>query len=349
MALPAGPFRSDRALVVGVGKGAGHIIDQIHDAGSKVIDTMYVGTDEPSVLSTRASVKFLIGKRLLGGKGAMGYSDLGERAAEDAKRDFEPYFKGYNLIIIVGTLGKGTGSGAMPVIASTAESQGAFVMNIIHIPSGTLESLPRTVANHTRNGMVRRGFNVLTIDQERFLEMNGKEPFSTTLSKLNGLTSAIVRTFVEVIYGPARRGLTISDLRTVFKQGNEGSIFLGGGTFGTELEAAREFVSCGLNNRDPRTGKGVILNIVTPSGIPIANADPFVEAVMESLGKGKRTVFVGNLEDPDKKDDVDLIGIITGMDDGKVDLASLKKSSSSAIHRQPPPAAPDRWEIPMVH
>ena len=41
MALPAGPFRSDRALVVGVGKGAGHIIDQIHDAGSNVIDRRF--------------------------------------------------------------------------------------------------------------------------------------------------------------------------------------------------------------------------------------------------------------------------------------------------------------------
>lgn len=340
------PPVASRVLAVGIGKGAGQIIDQIDCAEPTGVDTMYVATDESSLRRTGAGTKVLIGRRLFGGKGAMGYPDLGERAAEDAKRDLEEYLRGYDLIIIIGSLGKGTGSGVTPVVASLAESTGALVLNFLIIPSSTVESLPRSVANHTRNKMVTRGFNVITLDQERFFEINGKEPLSSALARLDALTSAIVLSLVDVLYGKVEKGISLSDLRTVFRMGNEGSIFLGGGYPNSPEEAARDFLSCGLINRNPKTAKGMVLNIVSPAGTSLRSTEPLVDQILSQMGGKNRPVFVGKIDDPERTDYIDLIGIVTGMDDGKYDFRA--ECRKSAAVKTAVPVQGDRWEIPMV-
>jgi len=63
-----------------------------------------------------------------------------------------------------------------------------------------------------------------------------------------------------------------------------------------------------------------------------------------------KTVFVGNLEDPSRTNIVDLIGIITGMEDGVVQLEDLKNKAapSKPMVQQTITPHVDRWDIPMV-
>ncbi|OYT44843.1 MAG: hypothetical protein DRN37_11020 [Thermoplasmata archaeon] len=338
--------RSGKVLVIGVGSGAKRIMRMVHEGSTNVVDTLYITTDEADLEGTRADTKFLIGRRLCGGKGAMGLTELGEKSAEDARRDLEPYMKDYPLVVQIATLGKGTASGASHVIASTAEGLGALVINFLIIPSSTLESMPRTIANHAKNRMLRRNFNVLTIDQDRFQEINGSQPFSRTMEALDALLSWTVISLSNVIYGNSQRSLTVSDLRSVFKEGNEGTIFVGGSYLADPETAVDEFVSCGLLKRDPKTGKGFILNLVTPRGTRENTTQPFIDALFHRIGSNK-TVFIGNLEEPDRTNMVDLIGIVTGMDDGKIELADLRAEAGKGPARPHVPA-PDRWEIPMI-
>ncbi len=339
--------REGRLLVVGVGSGSSRTMELVHTGSTGPVDTLFVTTDESDLQRARADVKFMIGRRLCGGKGAMGITELGERSAEDARRDLEPYMTGYPLMIIVSTLGKGTGSGAAPVLASIGEGLGAFVLNFAIIPSATLEPMPRTVANHSRNKMLKRGFNLVTIDQDRFMEMNGSQPFAQTMASLDALISWIVISLGNVVFGESRRCLTVSDLRSVFREGNEGTIFIGGSYTGDPKHAANEFVTCGLMKRDIRTGKGFMLNLVTPMGVKDAQTKPFIEAVMDEVDGRNKTVFVGSLEDPHRKEIVDLIGIITGMEDGSVRLSDITQRAK-ADKGQVPQTIHDRWDIPMI-
>ncbi|MGA1822780.1 MAG: hypothetical protein ACMUIG_09650 [Thermoplasmatota archaeon] len=341
--------RQRKMLVAGIGRGSSRIINLLHENQSDLVDTLYISTDEKAVNYTRAGTKILIGRRLCGGFGAEGLTDLGERAADDAKRDIEPYLQGYKMILIVSTLGKGTGSGATPVISSLAESSGAFVMNFLILPSATLESLHRTVGNHTRHQMIKRGFNVVTIDQDRFREINGEQAFSMTLANLDALLSGVIMSLVDVIFGRAERGITISDLKSLFKEGKEGSLHIGGGNLRFPRDAACEFISCGLLRSDPRTGKGILLNLVTPAEARRESTKPLIDEIFTQLGGGNRSVFIGTLRERDRRENVDLIGIITGMDDGSVDIASLCKNESGSRPKAPSARIQqDRWDIPMI-
>ncbi len=340
--------RSRKVLVIGIGSGARRMTELIHNGSEDHVDTLYITTDESDLKKTKADVKFLIGRRLCGGKGAMGLTELGEKSAEDAKRDLEPYLQGYPLIIQLATLGKGTASGASHVVATLGEGLGALVINFLMIPSSTLESMQRTIANHSKNRMLRRNFNILTIDQDRFQEINGNQPLSRTMEALDALLSWIVISLSNVIFGRTPRSLSISDLRSVFKEGNEGTIFVGGSYLAEPDQAADEFISCGLLKRDPKTGKGFLVNLVTPKGAKEGLTQPFIDALMLRVDGSKKTVFVGNLEDPSRTNIIDLIGIVTGMEDGKVELQTLRTPTGQENSKELHPRGPDRWDIPMV-
>jgi cell division protein FtsZ len=340
--------RSEKVLVIGTGSGTKRLLRLVHETSDRNVDTLFITTDEEDIPETKADTKFLIGRRLCGGKGAMGLIELGERAAEDAKRDIEPFLKGYNLILQIGTLGKGTASGAAHVIATIGEGLGATVINFLILPSATLESMPRTIANHAKNNMIKRGFKVVSIDQDRFQEINGQQPFSRTLAALDALISWIVVSLADTIYGHSKRSLTISDLRSVFKEGNEGSIFVGGSFMGDPRSAAEEFMSCGLLKRDPATGKGFLLNLVEPKGLNDKITKPFIDEVIGLVHAEDKTVFIGALEDPKRTDIVDMIGIITGMDDGSVKIPSGIPGHAPIPKHSPQQTTIDRWEIPMI-
>ncbi len=341
--------RAGKVLIIGLGSGCKRLLKLIHETASPNIDTLFITTDEQDIPLTNADTKFLIGRRLCGGKGSMGLTELGERSVEDARRDLEPFMKGYNLIIQLATLGRGTASGGAHVVASIGEGLGSTVINFLILPSATLESMPRTIANHAKNNMIKRGFKVVSIDQDRFQEINGQQPFSRTLAALDALMSWIVVSLADTIYGRTERSLTISDLRSVFKEGNEGSIFIGGSFMGDPRTAAEEFISCGLMKRDPKTGKGFLLNLVTPKGLKDTATKPFIEELLDLVHAEDKTVFIGSLEDPKRTDVVDLIGIITGMDDGSVKFADVTKAHQHSPARHIPHSNPaDRWEIPMI-
>ncbi|MEA3557718.1 MAG: hypothetical protein U9R75_00520 [Candidatus Thermoplasmatota archaeon] len=339
--------RAGKVLVVCVGSGTGRLMRLIHQTSGSNVDTLYVTTDGSDIGRTKADTKFLIGKRLCGGKGAMGLTELGEKSAEDARRDLEPFMEGYGLVINIASLGKGTASGAAHVLASIGEGMGAFVMNILLLPSATLESMPRTIANHAKNRMVKRGFNVVSVDQDRFQEINGSQPIARTLTALDALLSWIVVSIAETIYGRSKRSVTLSDLRSVFREGNEGSLFVGGSQTSDPRTAAEEFASCGLMKRDPKTGKGYFLNMVKPMGLNERATKPFVKELLELIGAEKKTVFIGTIEDPHRTDVVDLIGIVTGMDDGSV-VIPTGNSGQKKLPENMGQHPIDRWDIPMV-
>lgn len=330
---------------MGVGRGTVRILRHVHDSASDTADTMFITTDRASLSRASSKYKVFIGNRLFGGKGANGFPELGERAAEDAKRDIEPYMKDYNLIVVVGTLGKGTGSGAMPVISSLAESTGSFVINICTIPSAVLESLPRTVANHTRNNMLRRGFNMVTVDQDRFLEIYGNAPIHRSLQALDILISGVVTSLAQALYGHPERGITISDLRTLFKEGREGTVLVGDYDLGDPSVAATTFLSRIMMKADVRASKGLLLQMTVPKGAPDSSMKGLLDEIFNKLGNSSRTVFITSLRCEDPSGQVDIFGIATGIEQEKFTLSKAVKERQV---RPQPEGDPGRWDIPMV-
>ena len=83
----------------------------------------------------RAGSKIRIGRRLLHGLSAGARPEVGRRAALENLSDITKAIRGGGLVIVMGGLGGGIGSGAMPVVARQARSTGARVVAVVTVPA----------------------------------------------------------------------------------------------------------------------------------------------------------------------------------------------------------------------
>jgi cell division protein FtsZ len=121
--------------VVGLGGAGLNVIDRIIlDGDVPGAELVVMNTDVQSLTSSVASQKVQIGRNVTRGLGTGGDPELGYAAAHEAQEDIRAALEGASLIFLCTGLGGGTGSGAVPLVASLAKENGALVVVIATMP-----------------------------------------------------------------------------------------------------------------------------------------------------------------------------------------------------------------------
>src|SRR5437764_999440 len=102
--------------VVGVGGSGCNTISRIAKFNVQGVELIAVNTDAQALHFCKVPAKMLIGKTVTRGLGAGMEAALGQKAAEENKKELEETLKGSDMVFITCGLGGGTGSGAAPVI-----------------------------------------------------------------------------------------------------------------------------------------------------------------------------------------------------------------------------------------
>ena len=118
-----------RVVVVGVGGAGCNVVSTFYETMCP-IDTIAINTDKAALGKASADEKLYICKDVLHGEGARGEQILGKRCADIHKDEIRQALARYNVVFVIGGLGKGTGSGAMPVVLDIAKAQGAMTFAI---------------------------------------------------------------------------------------------------------------------------------------------------------------------------------------------------------------------------
>jgi cell division protein FtsZ len=122
-------------VVIGLGGAGNNSVSRLAQLGIVGARLVCINTDKQHLDRMDKSLeKMLIGETLTNGMGAGGYPNVGERAAEMDRTKLQNLVKGADLVFIVCGLGGGTGTGAAPVIADFAKSEGALVISIATLP-----------------------------------------------------------------------------------------------------------------------------------------------------------------------------------------------------------------------
>ena len=79
----------------------------------RAVTTRFLDTNEFALSDVPREERFLIGARTTGRLGARHDPEVALQALEESRSEVEELFSQYSIIILIGTGGKGTGSGAM--------------------------------------------------------------------------------------------------------------------------------------------------------------------------------------------------------------------------------------------
>ena len=120
--------------VIGVGGGGSNAVNRMISTNLQGVDFMVANTDVQALKGSKATLKMQIGHKMTKGLGAGSNPEVGRQAAlEDSEKIIEA-LQGADMVFITAGLGGGTGTGAVPIIASLASELGALVVGVVTKP-----------------------------------------------------------------------------------------------------------------------------------------------------------------------------------------------------------------------
>jgi len=120
--------------LIGVGGCGGNAVNNMIERRIEGVEFIVCNTDVQALENSKAPVRVQIGKSTTAGLGAGAEPDRGRQAAEEDREEISELIRGCDMVFITAGMGKGTGTGAAPVLASIAKNLGVLTIGIVTMP-----------------------------------------------------------------------------------------------------------------------------------------------------------------------------------------------------------------------
>ena len=130
--------------VIGVGGGGSNAVNHMYKQGIIGVDFAICNTDSQAMNLSPVPTRIHLGPNLTEGRGAGSKPNIGKLACEESIEDVRRYLdNNCRMLFITAGMGGGTGTGAAPIIAKTAQEMDILTVGIVTLPF-TFEGRRRT-------------------------------------------------------------------------------------------------------------------------------------------------------------------------------------------------------------
>ncbi|MEK7090618.1 MAG: cell division protein FtsZ [Patescibacteria group bacterium] len=303
-----------RIKVVGVGGSGSNAVDHMIHSKVRGVDFVAVNTDMQDLHHTSANKKIHIGKNLTKGLGAGMNPEIGRQAAEETRDEIQEVLKGADMVFVTCGFGGGTGTGASPVVAHSAKSQGILTIGVVTKPF-TFEGAER--GRLAEEGLARLRENVdalIVIPNDRLLAATSKD---TTFLSAFAMSDDILRQAVEgisdLIMLPGIINVDFADVRAIMQ--NAGSALMGVSSATGEKraeEAARGAINSPLLDFSIDGAKGVLFAIAGGPDMTLWEIQEAAKIITESMDKSARVIFGAIHDERLRKNELKITVIAAG-------------------------------------
>ncbi len=302
--------------VIGVGGGGGNAVNRMIDSQLRGIEFIAANTDLQALAKCRAPSKLQIGRLLTKGLGAGADPETGRKAAlEDTDQILET-LEGADMVFLTAGLGGGTGTGAVPIIASLAAEIGALTVAVVTKPFGfegrrRLQYAERGV-EELRNAVD----TLITIPNERLLNFVERgTPLSEAFRIADDVLRQAVQGISDLITIPGEVNVDFADVRTIMT--GMGMARMGTGIAKGEhraLEAAQRAISSPLLEETSIQGaRGVLINISGGHDLTLHEVAEAARIIADSVDPDAN-IISGMVIDPSLDEAMKVTVIATGFD-----------------------------------
>jgi cell division protein FtsZ len=303
--------------VIGVGGGGGNAVNRMIDAQLRGIEFIAVNTDLQALGKCRAPMKLQLGKLLTRGLGAGSDPEIGRKAAlEDTERILE-CLQGADMIFLAAGLGGGTGTGAVPVIASLAAEVGALTVAVVTKPFFFEGRRRMHLADKGLADLREAVDTVICIPNERLLNFVDRgTPLTEAFLIADDVLRQGVQGISDLITIPGEVNADFADVRTIMS--GMGMALMGTGVAKGEnraLEAAQAAVSSPLLEETSIQGaRGVLINITGGLDLTLHEVAEAARAISEMVDPDAN-IISGLVVDNSMVGEVKITVIATGFTD----------------------------------
>jgi cell division protein FtsZ len=121
--------------VIGVGGGGSNAVNHMYSQGIVGVDFAICNTDSQAMELSPIPTRIQLGPTLTEGRGAGSKPNIGKLACEESIEEVRQYLSnGCKMLFVTAGMGGGTGTGAAPIIAKTAQEMDILTVGIVTLP-----------------------------------------------------------------------------------------------------------------------------------------------------------------------------------------------------------------------
>ena len=167
---------SRRITVIGLGGAGCNAIRTLEKQNfGDTVSLLAVNTDMEDLRKVKPEHRFLIGAKTTRGQGAGSNPEKGRAAMEESLPQLLARIGPTDMVVIIGGMGGGTGTGAAPVIAKALRDQGCLVVALVTMPQKA-DGMKRMLKANEGKARVEEAANVtITLLNENLLSALGEQ------------------------------------------------------------------------------------------------------------------------------------------------------------------------------
>lgn len=300
--------------VVGVGGAGGNAINRMVKAGVKGIELIAMNTDAQVLRKSLAPVRLQIGTKLAKGKGVGGNPVLGRQAAEESRASIKNELLGADMVFVTAGMGKGTGTGASPLVAEIAQSLNALTVGVV--------TTPFEFEGHMRAEQAEEGIKelrqfvdtLLLIKNERLFHVTDKTtPLEDAFRMADEVLHQGIQAISDVITTTGDVNVDFADVTTIMRGAGEALMGIGEGEGANRTMDAvnRALRSPLLMDVSIEGAKGVLVNFTSGQDFTLQEIkDPM--KMIENVVSRDAKVFLGHVTELSLHNRVRVTMIVTG-------------------------------------
>ncbi len=361
--LDPGLFDSDQGKgvtirIVGVGGCGGNAVNNMIDRKIGGVEYIVFNTDRQALFNSKAPLRVQIGKKATNGLGAGADPAKGRQAAEDDRDIIAAQLKGADLVFIAAGMGKGTGTGAAPVIASIARNMGILTIGVVTRPFNFEGQVKAKIADGGIAELRKYIDTLILVENEKILSI-AEEGVSATeaFNMANDVLYRAAKGIADIITRHGHVNVDFADVRSIMSGAGDavmGSAAAAGDRRG--LKAASDALNSPLlDGVSVKGAKGVLVNITGQVSMwELRDAMSYIE---EQVGNEAK-IINGYVDEPQVSGEIRVTVIVTGFkrvssedrSSATARLPAFPTASSRPVHspqssvRPPVSTVPERQE-----
>ncbi|MDR1758852.1 MAG: cell division protein FtsZ [Bacteroidales bacterium] len=299
--------------VIGVGGGGGNAVEHMYSEGIVGVDFLICNTDRQALEQNQVPAKLVLGDS---GLGAGADPEVAKNYALSCKDKIAEFIGDHTrMLFITAGMGKGTGTGAAPVIAEIAQEMNILTIGVVTFPFN-FEGEER--AKYAENGIAKLKDHVdalIVIQNQKIFKFFRNDSMLKAFGYANDVLKNAVKCIAEVITKNGLINVDFNDVVKVLK--NSGPAMLGLATASGEnrvetvVEAA---MTCPLLEEDRIAGaRNVLFFLTGGEEIGSSEFENLTTKLREYISKDVGLIF-GMAIDPSMGDAIQLALIVSNYD-----------------------------------
>ena len=269
--------------VIGCGGGGSNAVNRMIDDNIQNVEFYVCNTDKQALSTSKAPNRIALGEEGSKGLGAGGDPSEGKKAAEASLDKIKPIVEGADMVFIAAGMGKGTGTGAAPVIAKCAKEAGALTVAIVTRP---FEFEGQVRGNNAIEGINKLQHEVdalMVVSNDKLLTVSSKLAMDQALEDSDKVLASAVKTVADLVLTPSKMNLDFADVKATLS--NSGRALIGSGKGDgpdKAIEAAERAINLPLLESGIAGARRAICSVTIGNDVTLFEAQAAVQRVTEA-------------------------------------------------------------------